>query len=111
MRETGRRRGRAGLPEGVMVGRWSVLIRRSLREELAERARLFYDTGDRRPGKHPAAIGENRRKSIADRMHPIRVEKRRGGGTIRQGERAAGRPASRGEPFFEPSVRNIQHLP
>src|ERR1700731_691640 len=91
-------------------GRLSVPIRRSLREELAEWTRLINDTGDRGPGKNPAAVGENSRKSITDWMHPIRVEKGWGGGTIRQGESAAGRPRLRREPFFEPSIRNVQHL-
>jgi hypothetical protein len=39
---------------------------RSLRKELAEWTRLLDDTGDRVPGKNPAAVGENSRKSIAD---------------------------------------------
>jgi len=88
-----------------------VLIRRSLREELAEWPRLINDAGDRGPSKKPAAVGENFRKSIADWMHPIRVEKRWGGGTIRQGEAATGRPRLRRELFFEPSICDVQHLP
>src|ERR1700680_3453927 len=95
----------------LTAGRLSVPIRRALREELAEWTRLVNDTGDRGPSKNPAAVGENSRKSIADWMHPIRVEKRWGGGTIRQGEGATGRPRLRRELFFEPSIRNVQHLP
>src|ERR1700682_733798 len=93
------------------AGGLSVPIRRSLGEELAEWTRLINDAGDRGPSKNPAAVGENSRKSIADWMHPIRVEKRWGGGTIGQGEGATGRPHLRRELFFEPSIRNVQHLP
>src|ERR1700677_4574043 len=77
--------------------RLSVPIRRSLREELAEWTRLIHDAGDRGPGKNPATVGDNSRKSIADWMHPIGVEKRWGGRTVRQGEGAAGRPPLRRE--------------
>src|SRR5260221_4332788 len=91
--------------------RLSVPIRRSLREEVAEWTRLINDAGDRGSSKNPAAVGENSRKSIADWMHPIRVEKRWGGRTIRQGEGATGRPRLRRELFFEPDIRNVQHLP
>jgi hypothetical protein len=53
----------------------SVPIRRSLREELAEWTRLINDAGDGGPSKNAGAVSENSRKSIADRMHPMRVEK------------------------------------
>jgi hypothetical protein len=95
----------------LTAGRSSVPIRRSLREELAEWTRLINDAGDRGPSKNPAAVGENSRKSIADWMHPIRVENRWSGGTIRQAEGATGRPRLRRELFFKPSIRNVQHLP
>src|SRR6202158_1549572 len=62
------------IPAELTAGRLSVPIRRALREELAEWTRLVNDTGDRGPSKNPAALGENSRKSIADWMHPIRVE-------------------------------------
>src|SRR6202011_4986060 len=61
--------------------------------------------------KQSSAVGANAGESIADWMHPIRIEKCGGSSAIPQRKMAADCPRLLCNLLFEPSIGDVQHRP